>query len=105
MAPFMLPLCQFHFVAVVEGDEKVRIVHFLVMNVDSEWANMCWLFDGLIERDKTSFGIPVGYYVVAIHIIRNLKFPGLPRNLSPTAHVFFVLPIFFVTKVPPPSMK
>ena len=32
MAPFMLPLCQFHFVAVVEGDEN------LVMIVDSEWA-------------------------------------------------------------------
>jgi hypothetical protein len=28
VAPFMLPLCQFHFVSVVKGDEKFRVVAF-----------------------------------------------------------------------------
>ncbi len=35
-------------------------LHFLVMNVASEWANIVLaVVDGLIERDKTSFGIPL----------------------------------------------
>ncbi len=60
MAPFMLPLCQFYFVAVVKGDENSGFLHFLVMNVASEWANIVLaVVDGLIERDKTSFGIPL----------------------------------------------
>ncbi len=48
----MLPLRQFHFVAVAEGDEKF----ILVMNVGSEWADVASaVVDGLIDRvrDKT----------------------------------------------------
>ena len=49
----MLPLRQFHFVAVAEGDEKFRIVVFtlLVMNVVSEWADVASaVVDGLIDK-------------------------------------------------------
>jgi len=42
----MLPLRQFHFVAVAEGDEKF----ILVMNVGSEWADVASaVVDGLID--------------------------------------------------------
>ena len=47
----MLPLRQFHFVAVAEGDEKFRVVVLLVMNVGSEWADVASaVVDGLIDK-------------------------------------------------------
>ncbi len=57
----MLPLHQFHFVAVAEGDGKFRVFYLLVMNVDSEWANVeLAIVNGLVDkRDKASFGIPL----------------------------------------------
>jgi hypothetical protein len=46
----MLPLHQFHFVAVAEGDEKFRVVVFTGNEV-SEWADVVSaVIDGLIER-------------------------------------------------------
>ncbi len=47
----MLPLRQFHFVAVAEGDKNSGLLYLLVMNVVSEWADVTSaVVDGLIDK-------------------------------------------------------
>jgi hypothetical protein len=101
VAPFMLPLCQFHFVAVVEGDEKFRVVAFSGMNVDSEWANIVSLSSMVGIRLALEFLCRIRYVFDVSTMLWRSTYMSIPKweqtpcgyGESPNANFFVSLPL------------